>query len=156
MCRWCSTVKSSNDCVVHLKDYAPPVTPTKLIKNIVVIATDVAGAPAGVLGTQATKTAQGSVKVASGGCGKAADMKLSTNGQKLEFSINSAIPLAAGQHVVWEDKGAALAFNIASAPAADSVECKCGTKTWSQTMTKPSNHRLQLALPAAQKDTNSE
>jgi hypothetical protein len=40
MCRWCTTVKSGNDCVVHLKDYAPPVTGNKLIKDIVVIATD--------------------------------------------------------------------------------------------------------------------
>jgi hypothetical protein len=76
-------------------------------------------------------------------------MKLSTNGQKLEFTMKSPVPLAAGQHVVWEEKTKALSFNIAAAPAASSVQCKCGTKTWDTTFTKPSNDRLQLLLPAS-------
>lgn len=51
--------------------------------------------------------------------------------------MKSPVPLAGGQHVVWEEKTKALSFNIASAPAASSVECKCGTKTWATTFTKP-------------------
>jgi|Dee2metaT_17_FD_contig_41_1088414_length_797_multi_4_in_0_out_0_2 hypothetical protein len=50
MCRWCTTVKSSNDCVVHLKEYAPPTTADKVIKGIVIIATAEDGAATGVLG----------------------------------------------------------------------------------------------------------
>jgi hypothetical protein len=89
-----------------------------------------------------TKTAQKPTKVASGACGKTGDMKLSTNGQKLEFSMKSPVPLAAGQHVVWEEKTVALAFNLAADPADNSVECKCGTKTWTTKLTKPGSSRL--------------
>jgi hypothetical protein len=74
--------------------------------------------------------------------GRLGDMKLSTNGQKLEFSMKSPVPLAAGQHVVWEEKTVALAFNLAADPADNSVECKCGTKTWTTKLTKPGSSRL--------------
>lgn len=102
-----------------------------------------------VLGTRVTATAQKATKVASGACGKAADMKLSTNGQKLEFSMKSPVPLAAGQHVVWEEKTVALAFNLAADPADHSVECKCGTKTWTTKLTKTGSSRLQVVMPAS-------
>jgi hypothetical protein len=42
-CRFCSTTLSSEVSYVHLKDYAPPVTPTKLIKNLVVIGSNIEG-----------------------------------------------------------------------------------------------------------------
>jgi hypothetical protein len=94
---------------------------------------------------------QESVDMGSGGCGKSGQTtKKSTKGQTVEFTMKLPVPLAAAQFAVWEDSTAAKTFGLAGALPANSVECTCGTKTWTTTLAKESSDkRLKLTVPAS-------
>jgi hypothetical protein len=70
-CRWCNVgTGSGSNNQVYLKDFVPPTTSTRLLKGIVVLASDTAGKYNLATEAQTTATKQESVAIASGGCGK--------------------------------------------------------------------------------------
>lgn len=100
-CRWCSAPAGSNNLnEVHLKDFVPPTTATRLLKGVTVytaITTGVAN-----LAVDATETFTVQEAVAVGGCGKSGQTtKISTKGQLVEFTMTMPAALAEKQFVIW-------------------------------------------------------
>lgn len=158
-CRWCNAPRADNHLTVFIKDFVPPTTSSRKIKGLATWGQDTAGACSVTKPTQESYTLQESVVIASGGCGKSGQtVKVSTNGQVVDFTIKSPVPLAAGQFVFWQEVTSTAVTFKASAPPVGSVSCTCGTNTWVATFGKETSttERFKLTMPAAATGATSE
>jgi hypothetical protein len=99
-CRWCSATLSTDKVIVWVKDFVPAATSSRKLKGISLWGSVGAGLKIGqqflTQDNMSTKTVQNPTKIKTGDCGKDSQaLKKGTKGQVAEFTLKSAIPLAA-------------------------------------------------------------
>jgi hypothetical protein len=131
-CRWCSAPANSGTNEVHLADFVPPTTSNRKLTGITVMSAITTGVINLATVAVTTFSVHEPVDVAASACGKTGQTtKINTKGQTVEFTMKSPVPLAVGQHVMWQEiTGTPVAFQLSGNLPTNSVECTCGTYTW--------------------------